>query len=835
MPRCLRSLLSTLLLVGALLSPVAHAETDPPSSMETSLLRFMNKYYAITLAASVTERDAAAMRKAFPDLIVYQTTVSVAGTRLHFLRLGFFATRADAEAVLPRARSWYPEAWVVQASPLEQVSALGVDLETLAAKQPAQPEPPPAPKPSGLFALHLDVAEKPQFTPPVLPPSLQVYRPYVLRITGAQGVEYHLNIGVFESRDAAERARTQLLARYPQAAVREVTPGEKAQVAALPAPAGRAAAAKPPAPAGADDAAQKAKVLLDRAQDQIIAHQYDAALKTLTQILVLPKNIYTADAVEYTGVAHDRAGNIQQAIVHYQVYLRVYPDGPGAYRVKQRLLALQSAPPAPPAAPPKPATAVAGLYEPHVVGTLSQFYNHGASHSTVNVPSAGEQPLLAETQQSSIATNLSLTASYPTERYDNRFVLRELYTYYHTPDQPVSTLPVYDSTSYLSSAYYETKDKQLNTAARLGRLMGTNWGIFGRYDGGQFLYNFTPGWRVALSAGTPKEYDVDAQRSFYGASLDFGPVASHWFGNLYYLRQDVNGYVDREAVGTELRYSDTLHSVYTLFDYDTSYEVLNVGVFQLNWRTAGTMTYNLLVDHRLLPTMQTTNAVFGNADPSINQSFSQAEQVLSIDEIRQLARDRTVTSNNYSAGLYWQATPKWQLGGDVRLYNIGVVPPTETNPVQTLPSGDIYVYTVQSRGVGLFSPKDVAQISLSHKTGDSAEGNTLSLTNTSVIGGSWTLDARLRLTKERTKTASIYNDTTTIHNIETHVRSVIVSPSLHLSYRIRNSLSLEAEAGYEHSIQDTDTYDTVGGTTTHTFMPTDLTLRYFNLGYRWNF
>jgi len=808
--------------------------SDTSTAMETSLLRFANKLYAITLTASSTAQSAVAMKKVYPDLIVYQTHVSVAGSRLNFLRLGFFASQDEAKAMLPKVRSLYPDAWVTQVTPLEQVTALGIDLETLA-KTIVRPSPagvppsaPPAPaKPSAGYALHLDVATSPQFTPPSLPTALKSYHLYVQRLTGAQGMEFHLNLGVFADRESAEQARDKLLARYPQATLREITAGEKAQVATLPVqpapgmtakPAAPSVAAKTPTP-GTDDTAQRARGLLDRAQDQIIAHQYDAAVKTLTEILALPKNIYTADAIEYTGLAYDRSGQIPLAILNYQAYLVVFPDGPGMYRVNQRLQALRTAPPPAPGAPAP--TTVTGLYEPHVVGTLSQFYNRGASRSLVNVPTAGEAPLLTATTQASLATNLNMTSTYQTEHFDNRFVLGDFYTYSHTFDPPDNSYPAYDTTNYLSAAYYETRDKQAGYTARLGRLLGTSWGIFGRYDGAQFIYSLTPGWRVAVSAGSPKEYKVDANRKFYGASVDAGPVANHWFGNLYYLHQEVDGIVDRQAVGSELRYADTLHSAYVLFDYDTSYQELNVGVFQLNWRTGGAMTYTLLVDHRLLPTLQTTNAIFGNPNVS---SFSVLENTANLAAIRKEALDRTVTANNYSAGFNWQVNSKWQLGGDARLYNTSTVPAIDTNPA--IPgTGDIYVYTLQTRGSGLLSPRDITQISISHKTGAAVEGNTLSFTNTTLFGQALTFDTRLRLSKEHTRTSYT--------NAITRSETLLLSPSLRLSYRIKNSLSLEAEYGYERSVSSTDTYDTNTGI--HTYSRPDLGLRYYTIGYRWNF
>jgi hypothetical protein len=453
-PIALPGLLLALLLVP--LTGFAETRSSTSAAANTSLLRFADKLYAINLDASDTTTSPAVMRKAYPDLIVYQTHVSVAGSRLNYLRLGFFATKEEARATLATVRSWYPDAWLVQITPLEQVTALGVDLDALAqaAARPAPASTPPtvpplppaatAAKPSAGYALQLDVAANPQFTLPTLPPTLKGYHFYVQRRTGAQGGKFHLNLGVFADRKSAEQARDELRARYPQATLREITDGEKAQVAAMPMkpaqvvaaqPAAPGVAAKPavsdvatktvavtatmpapgvaakpavpdvtakpvapvvaakpapvvavkpavpevvakpvipdvpvkpaalveaakpapsvaakpaapdkqakPAAAGVNDAERRALDLLDLAQDQIIARQFDAAVKTLSEILALPNNIHTADAMEFTGMAYDQAGKAQQAIQHYQKFLRMYPDSRSVYRVRQRLQMLQ--------------------------------------------------------------------------------------------------------------------------------------------------------------------------------------------------------------------------------------------------------------------------------------------------------------------------------------------------------------------------------------------------------------------------------------------------------------------------------------------------------------
>lgn len=811
----------SILLSVLLLIPLNSFAAADASAVPAFLRQFANKFYVITLTASYTKQSNAALKKAFPNLVIYDTRVNVAGAQLEFRRLGFFATREEAEAILPTVHRWYPDAWVTQATPIEKVSATGVDLEAL--PPTTAPSTPPE-KTSAGYALYLSVAANPRFALPVLPAALRRYRFYVRRVAKAGRTKYDLSFGIFNDRESAESARNELLARYPQATVREVGARERSQVAALPIQSAPAITAKVPATA-IDDITGRAAALLDRARDQINARHYDAAVKTLNDVLILPKNVHTGEAIAYMAAAYDRAGQIQQAILYYQIYLRVYSGGPETQRVDRRLKTLLATlPPAVPAA-----SATAALYTPHVVGMLSQFYTRGATRSVINAPTAGAQPLLTTTTQTSASTNLNLTTNYQTERFDNYFILRDTNTYNHMPNQIYGGYPSYDDYDYLSAAYYESKTKQSGHIVRLGRQPGSTWGTIGRYDGAQFVYSLTPSWRLALTGGSPNEYQVGASRTFYGAAVDAGPVANHWFGNLYYVRQDVDGLIDRQAVGSELRYADPLHSAYSLFDYDTSYRTLNVGTLQITWRTAGALTYNLLADHRLFPNLQTTNAIFGNM--TYDMSFSRLEETgMSLADIRKLALDRTVTSNNYDAGINWQVSSKWQLGSDLRMYNTGAVPAINITPA--IPgTGNIYVYSLQARKAGLFSPNDISQIGVSHKVGPTVEGNALSISNTVLLGQTWTVDSRLNLSKERTW--SSYTDFTTGNPINTSTDTLLVSPSLHLSYHFKNSLSLEAEYGYQRSVFTTDYYNTTTGV--HAYSEPRTSLRYYTVGYRLNF
>jgi hypothetical protein len=783
-----------------LVLPVAKAADSAGGDAKApGAARFEGMLYTVTLAASYSPArlDTINIAQAFPSLVIYQAVIIAAESKLYFVRVGFFATREEAEAAKRKISASYPDAWVVKVSEREQAKALGVDLEAAPKPSTVKRVPLPAPTPiDQYFSVRLATAPTKQFPAPVIPPALEKYRLYVVKTAEAGKTEFHLSLGVFDRKEDADAARALLVGSFPQALVRSIPASEKAQVAALPEKPVVSKAVQPklseiqqPSMAETEKAA---KTLVDKGLDFLAARDYAQAFISFNEVMTLPKSQYTPVAMEYLGVVRDRTGNIEQAKYQYELYLRLYPDGEAAPRVRERLAALNA--PMPEGLPEKQPPPQSNIF-----GSLSQFYNRGASQNDTTVPSGTQLPQLTSTSQSSLFTTLDLSARYATERFENRFVLHDENTHSFLTEVP--------SYNLLTAAYYEVKDNQIGYLTRLGRQSLNTWGVFGLFDGGVFTYNLSPQWQANVAIGEPRDYEVYADRSFYSVSLGAGPIAQSWWGNVYFFQQLVEGYIDRQAIGAELRLQEPKHSIYSLFDYDTSYQLLNIGVVQVNWQTDGATTFSLLADHRKLPSMQTTNAVYGN---TVN-SFTELLQMYTIEEIRRIALARTATSINYDFGIYQQFSKTWQLGGDVRRYSI-----SETQTIDGFPgypsTGNIYVYTLQARATGLVSPNDLTVFGISHKNGESVRGNALSFTNKSIFRQDWTLDTRLRVSKERT---TEFGDT----------EILLISPAARLSYRIRKNLAFETEVGLEKSIID------------DLLLPqrTESTLKYFSLGYRWNF
>jgi len=92
----------------------------PPSAAITVALP-----YVINLESAV-ERIRLDQLPALPGLenhLVYNTDQHLQGRIWHRLRLGFFASRADAEEALKKLSAHYPQAWIVKTSESERINA----------------------------------------------------------------------------------------------------------------------------------------------------------------------------------------------------------------------------------------------------------------------------------------------------------------------------------------------------------------------------------------------------------------------------------------------------------------------------------------------------------------------------------------------------------------------------------------------------------------------------------------------------------------------------------------------------------------------------------------
>lgn len=674
-----------------------------------------------------------------------------------------------------------------------------------------------------VITLATDAARTPKPTGP-MPQALAGKQLYSSESKRDGKTEHALNLGFFDGLTEATDARRLMLSEYPKASIRAVTPAEReaaatrlvkaperiavvpvvpapAPAVTIPAPAGPPSTVTParPLPAPAIAAAStpaveaEATSLLDRARDALTRGDNIVAIQLLDQILRLPPNRQSQEAQELIGVAHERLGETTKAKREYELYLKMYTTGSGPDRVRQRLANLDA-----PAAVPDLKTATPRSRDiTTMYGSWSQYYYNGASKtdSTTQIGPTQVQSSFKATDQDSLISSIDLNGRMRRGDYDNRVVLRDTYT--------MNFLDNGNDQNRLYAAYYELRNNQHEFGGRFGRQPGNAGGVLTRFDGLTAGYNFLPKWRMNVVAGKPADYNpIDSDRVFAGASLDLGTFAEHWNGSLYYIQQDIDGITDRQAVGAELRYFDPKRSLMALTDYDLYFGELNIFMLQGTWQFTDATSTNVLIDHRMAPPLQLSNALIGETDTSIASQL----QTKTEEQLKQQAVDRTPTSDLGMIGITHNFTKKWQLGGDVKLYKISGTPasgPLPANPG----TGNVWVYTVQGIGTGAVTGRDISVLSFSYLDSDNYTGKSVSFSNRLLLGDRWTTDLTLRyyVQEEALRDMSLWG------------------PTLRLSYRWGEKTTLEAEYGLEKT-EITSALDT-----------TEVSRNYFSLGYRLDF
>ena len=339
---------------------------------------------------------------------------------------------------------------------------------------------------------------------------------------------------------------------------------------------------------------------------------------------------------------------------------------------------------------------------------------------------------------------------------------------------------------------------------RFGRQSATSGGVLGLFDGAVGAWGLTDNWRVGGVVGQPVENQLGGtNKTFYGANVEAENLANKWGGQAFAIRQNVSGYEDRTGVGGELRYFDAGWNVYSLFDYDTTFRTTNIGMVQGNIFFPTSTSVNLLYDYRRTPTLQLTNALV--VDPT--STISMFVQTLGLGATRELAKAVTPISRVAFVGVTQQLSPRWQLGGDVRVSSLSATAPFGTTYPGTPSTGRVYTYTIQSIANNLTPWQDILVL-----TGDVLRSRDLDAVQ---LG----LDFRFNLWQDFLLEPLFrwYRQTDTRDATLTRT-----TPGLHMLWRVADRFSIEAEGDWEF---------------THTKSPVivdDVRRRFYYVGWRFD-
>jgi len=577
---------------------------------------------------------------------------------------------------------------------------------------------------------------------------------------------YRLRVGPFDQRTVAEGVLRTASKDYPRAwlAVGDdsITNDPNAAFAEPPLPPVEQMGIDPPL-----DPAQL-KSLLDQAHKAMRSRDYPQAVQVLTKLQRQPEFPERAEVQELLGLARERSGEVAQAKAEYEEYLRRYPKGPAAERVRNRLRILRAA-------------SVAGRtggfgntedadHGWKVSGGASQLFRRDSYGTDLN------GPLFSTVVENAIFTDADLFAHRDGERFNTDIRTNFGYAKNFLPrDINGATDRV-----RITTAFLDLNDKLLDLRGRVGRQTTINDGNFGIFDGAKVSYRFLPSWTVRATVGMPVDNSgngVETDRKFETLAVDFAPALSHWDTSVYVTQQRNDGLKDRQALGAQVQYARPNLSVVSYVDYDTAYKSLNalvlLGTVQLPARWQ--LTADL--EHRNAPLITTENALIGQPFTTL----SQLEKIFSEQQIEDLARDRTPVLSTYSLSALKQLGERWQTIFDVFYTKLSDTPASGGVEPFTGTQGNDISYQAQLIGSSLLRQNDFNQVIVRYDT--TATYNVLGWQFISryPVFGAWRAGPRFLFQRKVT---------------DTGFTSIFYAPYGHIDYQ-RHGHVLEIEGGAE--------------------------------------
>lgn len=726
--------------------------------------------------------DVQPMLKNFrPKYAIYTISSSNGSETLYQLRLGYFHSFNLASENVRRLKPFYRDAWVDRVTPQYRKRAENWFLQ----------------QGGGPTHSTQNFRVKESIVPTQVPSTTSAATEAIgTATTAGTGEAKRSTTGAVPStKTSATAATTTPETKTPAA------PPAGTTVAGTTTAEATTAAAATSAPTPSTDSDKDSK-LMTTAKQAMISKDYLKASSYLTHILQDPKSIEHQEAQELLGLAYERRGLPAQARAEYEKYLKEYPTGPNADRVKQRLNGLLTAKSAP--VEKLKSTSVANAQNGAVpgwdfFGSFSQFYRYQQSSTDITS---------TQTYDNSLSTDLVLSGRKRGPVWDQRIDFAGNYFHNFLGQTSVNN----SSHATIYSMFYDLSDKSDDVSMRLGRQTHSSDGVLTRFDGITLNKRIGLHEKLSFLAGYPVDFtysdSVKTDRYFYAASMKFESLIKNLDTKFYFMHQINDGMTDRVAVGNETQYVNKNTTMYFMYDYDTFYKQTNLATFIGNWRTADNSSINVTADYRNSPFLTTTNALIGQPVSTLEQ----LRQTFTLPEVQQLARDRTGLFRSLSLSATKTLSPRYQINGDVTVSSLAGT--AASGGVAATPAtGDLYYYNLTLIANNLLIANDVAVMGARYYTDVSASTVGVNFSDRFPINPRWRINPRMSIDMRSGDDGS---------------RRIILTPRIITQWRPSRSWRLEMEFGYQNL--------TYTGSPTNTAMPSYKENNYYGyIGYTHDF
>jgi len=550
----------------------------------------------------------------------------------------------------------------------------------------------------------------------------------------------------------------------------------------------------------------EADALWSDANERFRKKNYAQAIALLTKLKARVSGKYRVPAQELLGIAHERRGELALAQAEYEAFLRAYPKDRRAPRVRKRMHALRTA-----ALPGRSANGVdenaEGIW--HWSGGISQYYRRDNDKVTVdNVTqnTIGQNALLNDVDFSGryrgIATDMRVRIS---AGYNKSFV-----------QQPAGSLSSASSgQTHVSSAFVEWADRDRRWYASAGRQNRASSGSYGTFDGAFGSYQWLPHLTTDFTVGMPTDSSrsgVNTKRLFESLALQFGTFANAWEPGVYVTHQTIEGQIDREAVGAELRYFRPGRVFIGFVDYDTYFKQLNSAVLVGTVQLPARWTLSIDAERRKSPLVTTRNALIGQPVTQLADLSS----AFSDEQIKQLALDRTPDTSLYGVTATHPLGERLQVSLTAQSIKTGATPPSDGSdidptfvPVEgTAAVGPEWVWSAQMLAASIMRAGDINIVGVRRQSGGTFDITSLGISSRVPLWRDYRFGPQLQVDRRQFQT-----DNSVMW---------LYSPSLRLTLQ-RPTLQADVEVGGEISRRTTDT------------SKQNSTRFFCYLGYRWLF
>jgi hypothetical protein len=277
-----------------------------------------------------------------------------------------------------------------------------------------------------------------------------------------------------------------------------------------------------------------------------------------------------------------------------------------------------------------------------------------------------------------------------------------------------------------------------------------------------------------------------------------GPLFGGLDASIYYNEERGRWLVDREAIGTDIKYSDANKFAFGNVDYDLRFHQLNEAVFSGSWTLPNTATLYGGADYRRVPFLSSWNVL-------LNQPFSKIYdflkyqaaigQPLSSDQVNQLALAETPLYKSTMLGFSYPLTDKLQVSADATIANLSrtITPASMLDPtLAQLATGNEYYFTAQLIGTDIFKQGDM-YIGAFHYAQQSTDTQyVLDFNSRYPVTKDLMVAPRLRLGYSNYSAGAVLSNGLPTG---TNVTQYTVMPSVLVDYNWSPNLTFEAEVG----------------------------------------